>query len=245
MAELLEYCLTNGSSFWFSENDVVVKKYDTMAQESLSLKLRRKSMNDDLTMRDIESSNDVDDSITEGETITRSCDPLEERQPRSDQGHQSILRPELAGLCRFSNLYKLEVEESFLNDGLTVSYRGGIPKKNCSGTFDHFSSRSTDDDLSLSRRFGTPKGECSPMSSYCSSPALSPKNGINFGSSSHDRCLRAMIIAEKLSSMHNDGIHMLKNVKEEKDLSMTEPTTGVNTASVTRRNSIDETIILE
>ena len=70
--------------------------------------------------------------------------------------------------------------------------------------------------------------------------SFSSKGDIDFASLAYERCLRAMDIAEKLTMHHHDGME-----KVEKDQSMTEPTTGVNTATVTRRNSIDETIILE
>ena len=86
--------LNNGSishTPWLSsssdENVVIIKKHDKMAQESsLSLKLRRKTMNDDIEI------DEKDLVMTEVETTTQSVsttDPLAVRQPK-DQGRHTV-----------------------------------------------------------------------------------------------------------------------------------------------------------
>ena len=161
-------------------------------------------------------------------------------------GNQFIRRPELAGLFTFTSLY-LAKQESYANDELTISYRAGFPKKNCFGSFDRCSSHTSDeDDLTMSLRAGSPKGDCSPTKSM-DSFSSSKGSHHNLSSLAYDRCVRAMVIAEKLTmhSGNHDDMDTFHHDKIDKDLVITAPTTGVNTAAATRRNSIDEVMILE
>ena len=152
---------------------------------------------------------DFIDHLTRSSPISpkkKSDDPLEVRQSRKDSYFQFI-RPELDGL--FDALKFKLGQQNNVNE-LTISYRGGIPK-----------------------------GFCPPFCAFTTSRGTAPKDD------EIERSLR--IVVHRLSQIQNDIIEaseierdelgdLLISKDDDMDLSVTEPTTGVNTAHSSSHN---------